>query len=133
MNLTTGHRISSRGEDFLIKNIITNSDSTHTIQKERITELLKGKRFTFETKIDDDITLVDPENTVFIADEDNVYRKTKLYIETHFRNSTIFSDKITVSDKAAFNLSDYQLTPKLKALQLTKKTTTFNCRWCRFR
>ena len=121
MNLTTGQRISTRGEDFLITNIITNSDGTHILQTEGISELVKGKRFTFDTKIDDDITPVDPVNTVFIADEDNGYRKTKLYIETHIRNSTIFSDKITVADKAAFNLSDYQLTPTLKALQLPKQ------------
>ena len=121
MNLSTGQRISTRGEDFLITNIITNSDGTHILQTEGISELVKGKRFTFDTKIDDDITPVDPVNTVFIADQDNGYRKTKLYIETHIRNSTIFSDKITIADKAAFNLSDYQLTPTLKALQLPKQ------------
>jgi SNF2 family DNA or RNA helicase len=121
MNLTTGQRISTRGEDFLITNIIANSDGTHILQTEGISELVKGKRFTFDTKIDDDITPVNPINTVFIADKDNGYRKTKLYIETHIRNSTIFSDKITVADKAAFNLSDYQLTPTLKALQLPKQ------------
>ncbi len=121
MNLTTGQRISTRGEDFLITNIITNSDGTHILQTEGISELVKGKRFTFDTKIDDDITPVDPVNTVFIADQDNGYRKTKLYIETHIRNSTIFSDKITIADKAAFNLSEYQLTPTLKSLQLPKQ------------
>jgi ERCC4-related helicase len=121
MNLTTGQRVTTRGEDFLITNIITNSDGTHILQTEGISELVKGKRFTFDTKIDDDITPVDPVNTVFIADQDNGYRKTKLYIETHIRNSAIFSDKITVADKAAFNLSDYQLTPTLKALQLPKQ------------
>ena len=81
MNLTTGQRISTRGEDFLITNIITNSDGTHILQTEGISELVKGKRFTFDTKIDDDITPVNPVNTVFIADQDNGYRKTKLYIE----------------------------------------------------
>ena len=124
MNLTTGQRISTRGEDFLITNVITNSDEenpTYILQTEGISELVKGKRFTFDTKIDDDITPVNPINTVFIADQDNGYRKTKLYIETHIRNSTIFSDKITIADKAAFNLSDYQLTPTLKALQLPKQ------------
>ena len=121
MNLTTGQRISTRGEDFLITNIITNSDGTHVLQTEGISELVKGKRFTFDTKIDYDITPVNPVNTIFIADQDNGYRKTKLYIETHIRNSTIFSDKITVADKAAFNLSDFQLTPALKALQLPKQ------------
>ena len=121
MNLTTGQRISTRGEDFLITNIFTNSDGSHILQTEGISELVKGKRFTFDTKIDDDITPVNPVNTIFIADQDNGYRKTKLYIETHIRNSTIFSDKITVADKAAFNLSDFQLTPALKALQLPKQ------------
>ena len=118
MKLTTGQCISTRGEDFLITNFITNSDGTHLLQSEGISELVKGKQFTFDTKIDDDISSV---HTFFISDKDYGYRKTKLYIETHIRNSTIFSDKIAVADKAAISLSDYQLTPTLKVLQLPKQ------------
>lgn len=120
MNLTTGQRITTRGEDFLITDIITNKDGSYIIDATGISELVKGKRFCFDTSIDIGIKAVDPVNTIFIADTDAGYRKTKLYIETHIRNSTIFSDKIAIASKAAFNTSGFQLTPTIKALQLPR-------------
>ena len=120
MNLTAGQRITTRGEDFLITDVVTNKDGSFIIDSEGISELVKGKKFCFDTSIDKDIKAVDPINTKFIADTDLGYRKSKLYIETHIRNSTIFSDKIAIANKAAFNTSEYQLTPTLKALQLPR-------------
>jgi len=120
MNLTAGQRITTRGEDFLITDVVTNKDGSFIIDSEGISELVKGKKFCFDTSIDKDIKAVDPINTKFIADTDLGYRKSKLYIETHIRNSTIFSDKIAIANKAAFNESEYQLTPTLKALQLPR-------------
>lgn len=120
MNLTAGQRITTRGEDFLITDVITNKDGSFIFNAEGISELVKGKRFSFDTSIDTEIKAVNPINTKFIADTDTGYRKTKLYIETHMRNSTIFSDKIAIAPKAAFNTAEYQLTPTLKALQLPR-------------
>lgn len=120
MSLTTGQRITTRGEDFLITSIVTNKDGSHIIDTEGISELVKGKRFCFDTSIDTDIRPVNPVNTEFIADTDTGYRKTKLYIETHIRNSTVFSDKITIATKAAYNKSEFQYTPTLKALGLPR-------------
>ncbi len=120
MNLTTGQRITTRGEDFLITDVVTNKDGSFIIDSEGISELVKGKKFCFDTSIDKDIKAVDPINTKFIADTDLGYRKSKLYIETHIRNSTIFSNKIAIANKAAFNTSEFQLTPTLKALQLPR-------------
>ena len=77
-------------------------------------------RFTLDTKIDNQIKAVDPNDTIFIADTEGGYRKSKLYIETHIRNSTIYSDKITIATKAAFNVAEYQLTQTLTALQLPR-------------
>ncbi|WP_418639538.1 helicase-related protein [Winogradskyella sp.] len=118
--ISVGQRITTRGEDFLITNIVNNSDGSQLLDVEGISELVKGKRFAFDTKIDNEIKPVDPNDTQFIADTESGYRKTKLYIETHIRNSTIYSDKITIATKAAFNVSEYQLTPTLTALQLPR-------------
>ncbi|MBC8552406.1 MAG: DEAD/DEAH box helicase [Candidatus Brocadiales bacterium] len=120
MNFTTGQRITTRGEDFLITDVTPNTDESFLLDAEGISELVKGKRFTFDTSIDVDIKAVDPLNTRFEADTDTGYRKTKLYIETRIRNSSVFSDKITIAPKAAFNVSGFQLTPTLKALQLPR-------------
>ena len=120
MNLTIGQRISTRGEDFLITNIFTNHDGSFLLDVEGINDLVKGKKFTFDTSIDTDIKPVDPTNTRFVGDTSPNYRETKLYIESQIRNSTVFSDKITIATKGAFNQSEYQLEPTLKALQLPR-------------
>ncbi|MBK8632640.1 MAG: DEAD/DEAH box helicase [Saprospiraceae bacterium] len=120
MNLTIGQRISTRGEDFIITNSNANFDGTWLIEAEGISELVKGKRFSFDSKIDSDIKPIDPNQTRLIADNDSGYRKTKLFLETQIRNAAVFSEKITIANKAAINPAEYQLTPTLKALQLPR-------------
>ncbi len=120
MQYATGQRITTRGEDFLITDVVPNHDNTYLLETEGISELVKGKRFTFDTSIDADIAPVDPSQTRFQADDSIGYRTTRLFIETYLRNAFLFSSKITIAPKAAFNLASYQLTPTLKALQLPR-------------
>lgn len=120
MNLTIGQRISTRGEDFIITNSNTNFDGSWLLEAEGISELVKGKRFSFDSNIDSDIKPIDPNHTKLLADNDSGYRKTKLFLETQIRNAAVFSEKITIANKAAINPAEYQLTPTLKALQLPR-------------
>lgn len=120
MNLTIGQRISTRGEDFIITNSNANYDGSWLLEAEGISELVKGKRFTFDSNIDSDIKPIDPNHTKLIADNDSGYRKTKLFLETQIRNAAVFSEKITIANKVAINPAEYQLTPTLKALQLPR-------------
>ena len=120
MNLTIGQRISTRGEDFIITNSNANFDGSWLLEAEGISELVKGKRFSFDSNIDTDIKPIDPNHTKLLADTDSGYRKTKLFLETQIRNAAVFSEKITIANKAAINPAEYQLTPTLKALQLPR-------------
>jgi len=120
MNLTIGQRISTRGEDFIITGTSVNHDGSWLLEAEGISELVKGKRFAFDSGIDTDIKPVDPLNSVLIADTDTGYRKTKLFLETQIRTSAVFSERITIAHKAAINPAEYQLTPTLKALKLPR-------------
>jgi SNF2 family DNA or RNA helicase len=120
MNLTSGQRISTRGEDFIITKTDENFDGSWLLEAEGISELVKGKRFTFDSSIDADIKPIDPHHTKLLADNDSGYRKTKLFLETQIRNAAVFSEKITIANKAAINPAEYQLTPTLKALLLPR-------------
>lgn len=120
MNFIQGQRITVRGEDFLIANVDRNFDDTHILEAIGITELVKGKYFIFDTSIDTDIKQIDPKLIQFVADNDPRYRQSRLFIETAIRNSAFWSDKITVANKAAFNESEYQMEPTLKALGLAR-------------
>lgn len=117
---STGQRIQVRGEDFIITDVKNNYDETQILETEGVSELVKNRRFTFDTNIDTDIKTVDPRHTKLIPDKDTGYRKTKLYLETQLRSSVVTSDKITIGHKAAMDVADYQLTPTIKALKLPR-------------
>ena len=120
MNLTIGQRISTRGEDFIITDSKPNHDGSFIIQAVGISELVKGKRFSFDSTLDTDIKPLDPNSTKLLPDTNSGYRKTKLFLETQIRNAAVFSDKITIAHKTAIDVADYQLTPTLKAFQLPR-------------
>lgn len=119
-NIVAGARITTRGEDFLITDIKENYDGTFLISTEGLSELVKGKTFKFDTKIDTDIEVLDPVNTKLIPDTDYGYRRTKLFLETQLRHSTHYSEKISIAHKAAFNNANYQFDPTLKAFKLPR-------------
>ncbi len=119
MNFTSGQRISNRDEDFIINDAIDNSGSW-ILRVEGISELVKGKRFVFDTNIDKEIRVLNPVDTQLIADTDYGYRKTKLFLENQLRNASVYSKQITIAHKAAFNLAKYQLEPSLKAFELPR-------------
>ncbi len=120
MNYTPGQRIATRGEDFIITSASRNHDDTWLLDAEGISELVKGRRFSFDSAIDHDIVPVDPIATRLVADTDTGYRKTKLFLETQIRTAPVCTDKIAAAHKAAINPADYQLTPTLKALKLPR-------------
>lgn len=119
VHFTAGQRIANRDEDFIIQDIEENNGNW-ILKVEGISELVKGKRFVFDTQIDKDIKVLDPKHTRLVADTDYGYRKTKLFIENQIRNASVYSQQITVAHKAAFNLATYQLQPTLKAFQLPR-------------
>lgn len=81
---------------------------------------MQGKRFHFDTRLDKSVSVIDPANTNLVADEDHGYGKTKLFIESQVRNAHVFSTRISIAQKAAFNLAHYQLEPTLKSLKLPR-------------
>lgn len=117
---STGQRISLRGEDFIITDVKQNYDESQILVTEGISELVKSKKFIFDTRIDTDIKAVDPRKTKLIPDKDTGYRKTKLYLETQIRNSAVTGSNIAIGHEAAIDVADYQLTPTLKALNLPR-------------
>lgn len=119
MNFTPGQRITNRDEDFIIYEAIENNGNC-ILKVEGISELVKHKRFVFDTNIDKGIRILDPTKTNLVIDTDYGYRKTKLFIENQLRNASIYSKQITIAHKAAFNLANYQLEPTIKALGLPR-------------
>lgn len=105
----------------MVRDITQHYDhSGFVITAEGLSELVKGRRFVFDSAIDTDIEVVNPAQTRLAPDYDTGYRKTKLYIETQLRNAASITPHITIGHKAAIDVADYQLTPTLKALKLPR-------------
>lgn len=92
----------------------------HFIEAKGLSELVKDQHFIFDTRIDSDIEVVNPKNMRFLPDTNQNYSFSKLYIESALRCNPVWSDKITIATKAAFDPLDYQLTPTVKALKLPR-------------
>lgn len=119
MNIAAGTRISVRGEDFLVSDVKGNPDAGFVIEAQGISELVKGRRFRFDTILDE-YEVLHPANARIVAGGEAGYRKTKLFLETQLRTAASTSKKITIAQRGAFNMAAYQLTPTLKALQLPR-------------
>lgn len=115
-----GMRITVRGEDFLVTKIVDNSGSSQVVYAEGISEVVKGKQYIFDTAIDSDIQIINPENTRIIADNSGGYLTTKLFLETHIRNANINSQLIEIAHKTAIDWADYQFTPTIKSFNLPR-------------
>ena len=116
---STGSRISVRGEDFLITNV-KSSGAYYLLDTEGLSELVRGQTFCFDTALDTDVAVLNPAHTSLRPDQEGGYRLTRLFLETALRQASQTSNRITLAHKAAFNLSDYQLEPTLKALRLPR-------------
>lgn len=112
--------MGTRGEDFLVTDVVENFDGSYILEVEGISELVKGKTFKFDTRVDRDIQVLDPSKTKLVPDTDFGYRRTKLFLETQLRHSTSYSKKIGIAHKAAFDISNYQFDPTLKAFKLPR-------------
>ena len=117
---TPGQRISVRGEDFLITEVNDGGEDNLLLDVVGISPLVADKAFCFDTKLEQDIQPVRPENTHFVADTQSGYRLTKLYIESALRSSAQHSPNITIAQHGAFDLHNYQMVPTVKAFSMPR-------------
>lgn len=120
VNFSAGQRITVRDEEFRITRVEKYDEKHSFLHCMGLSELVKNHNYIFDTNIDDNISIVDPSETILVAETDTQCKKTRLLVEAEIRNNAYFSNKIIVADHGAYNLSDYQLEPTLKAFELPR-------------
>jgi len=119
-NFASGQRITVRGEEFRITRVEQNTSNSTLVYATGLSELVSNKHYVFDTGIDKSIAVVSPNSTQLIVDKSPLCRATRLFIESSIRDNGYSSPKISIAQKGAFNVADYQMEPTLKALELPR-------------
>ena len=120
VNYSAGQRITVRGEEFRIEKVDRYGAGGCFLYCAGLSELVKNRSYIFDTEIEgeENIRLVNPIHTHLVPDTDPEAKKTRLLLESEIRSNAFYSKKITIADKGAFNVANYQMEPTLKALEL---------------
>lgn len=112
--IAPGARIEVRGEEWLVKHVGKLKDG-YKYKVIGLSELVRGQQAIFLTTLDE-ILEIKPEDTTFVTDESEKFRKSRLYLEALLRRTTPSDNKLYIGEKGAFNEANYQLKPAHLAL-----------------
>jgi Helicase conserved C-terminal domain/SNF2-related domain len=111
-----GARVQIRGEEWVVRGSHRNSAGDIALRVSGLSELVRGREFTFVTPSLDAVTLLDPRETRLVQDSSPGYRTAKLYLESLLRTTPPTEPRVYLGHQAAMNTAPYQLVPAAKAL-----------------
>ncbi|MDD9271470.1 DEAD/DEAH box helicase [Paenibacillus sp. GCM10023248] len=111
-----GMRVIIRDEEWMIKKVETNSLDRKTIYCVGISKLVKDKEAIFLTDIET-IEQVDPAKTRLVIDDSPFFKKSRLFVESKWRQKIPTNSMLHVGGKAAMDLMNFQLEPAQVALR----------------
>lgn len=116
-----GMRIVVRGEEWMVKRVETNTLGNQTLHVVGLSQLVKDYESMFLVDVERDIEVVDPAKVKLVQDDSAFFRKSKIYIESQWREKIPTDKKIHIGDKAVMNVMQYQLEPAQMALNKTRQ------------
>ena len=120
IELSPGMRVVIRDEEWTIKKVeknILDKESLHCIG---VSPLVKDRKAIFMSDIED-ITLIDPSDIQLITDGSTLFRRSRLFIESQWRQKTPTHPALHIGNNAAMDLLNYQLEPAQIALDRTRQ------------
>lgn len=123
-----GMRVIIRDEEWLVRrydeDIVRRSDEKGK-KKEKdgaltvvgLSSLTRGHERVFLTELEKNIKIADPRNTEFARDFSPNFSNSRLFIESHLRQTCPTDEKIYVGGSAAIDDMDFQFTPAIMALK----------------
>jgi ERCC4-related helicase len=119
--LAPGARILVRDAEWLVKSTAQSSDGGRVIEAVGVSEFIRGRVARFIEELEDDLKVLQPEETDLIADGSSGYTHSLLFLEANLRQTIPDDHRIYLGQKAAMDTLGYQLWPTYKALQIPRQ------------
>jgi len=112
-----GAHVLIRDEEWLIRHVDPAADGGWILTCDGVSELVRGRTALFLTSLEDEIKVLEPEQTRIIPDDSPGYSASLLYVESLRRRNVPNDEKIHLGHRAAMKLVPYQLDPALQGLR----------------
>lgn len=116
IDYSPGMRVIIRDEEWMIKKVESNSLGRKTIFCLGISSLVKDKDAIFLTDIEE-IEQLDPSKVELKIDDSPFFKRSRLYIESKWRQKIPTEPNLYIGSKAAMDLMNFQLEPAQLALR----------------
>lgn len=116
-----GMRLVIRDEEWMVKKAEVNSMGQQILFVVGLSPLVKDREAQFLTALEDRIDVVDPTATRLVPDTSPRFVRSRLFLESQWRQQTPTDDVLHVGHRAAMNVMQYQLEPAQMALGQTRQ------------
>ncbi len=115
-----GMRVIIRNEEWMIKKVENNSLSKKALYCKGISPLIKDRESIFLADLED-IEIINPAEIQLVRDDSPNFKKSRLYIESNWRQKAPTDSELHIGNKAAMDTLNYQLVPASIALKQTRQ------------
>jgi len=116
IEFSPGMRVIIRDEEWMVMKVESNSLDRKTIYCAGISKLVKDHQAIFLTDLED-IEPIDPAKVSLIIDDSPFFAKSRLYIESQWRQKIPTDSALHIGNRAAMDLMNFQLEPAQIALR----------------
>ena len=106
-----------RDEEWMIKKVEVNSLGNNTLYVSGLTPLVKNVQASFLADVEGRIDVIDPKRTRLVQDQSPFFNRSRLFVESQWRQKVPTHTDLCIGDQAAMNLLEYQLEPTQLALR----------------
>ena len=110
-----GMRVLIRDEEWMIRKCDPNSFKTYTLQCVGVSPLVRDKTAYFLSDLEK-ITVIDPAKTALIPDHSARFTRSRLFLESQWRQKIPTDTKLHVGHHAVMDVMPYQLEPASMSL-----------------
>lgn len=120
-NLAPGARVVVRDAEWMVRSMKRASNGTQVFDAVGVSDFIQGKQAQFVVELEEDLIVLAPEETVLVADDTPGYRRSRLFIEGHLRQTVPTDSHLYVGHQAAMDVLPFQLDPTLKTLAMPRQ------------